>query len=261
MESPKISLAEPKRPRKSAPAPLITTDQSPAFEPPKRRPKPRQSVDALKSPKKAEKSNFISAGFQKLRKTMRRKSVSKPVKPVKPLQPAQTPVTINKHCSDSGVDLSKSVNQSITSNSSQVMSPQSESSGISPPQVTQERAYEMGYLNHRERQSKRLQKYSEGPMSDVESVASSRMSSRIKQKPKPRNGRRRRSRSKGDRQTSSTSKSTTDKSRPTSEEVRNHVSHSYRHETVTPSVFGAVSEAGQSTVLLDSEGKKQRHFA
>ena len=124
------------------------------------------------------------------------------------------------------------------------MTPQSESSGVSPPIVTEERAYEMGYLNHRERQSKRLTKlntkYNDCGISDVESVASSRLSSRIKQKPKPRNGRRRRSKNKGDKSVSGTSKSS---SRPTSDEVKSY----NRTLTATPnSVFGAISKTTQS---------------
>ena len=234
-------VTQEKRPRKSCPPPNSVNYEITDY-------KTRRQSEGVKTvPKGKEKSNFFSASFRKLRQTMRRK---------KNASQNNTLLTVQKQSSDSGVDLSKSINQSVTSNSSQVMSPQSESSGISPPTVTEERAYEMGYLNHRERQSKRMakiSKYNDVGMSDVESVASSRMSSRIKQKPKPRNGqRRRRSKSKGDKYTSSTSKSS---SRPTSEDVK-----SYRggfNESTTPSVFGAASEAaqsrGDSTVMLDTE--------
>ena len=226
-----VPVPEKKKPRRSCPEPHSQVN-------PREEAKTRRKSEGVSKLKSKEKQNFFSQSFRKLRATMRRKKTNQPTPPMSP------PIPMQKQCSDSGVDLSKSMNQSVTSNSSQVMThPHSESSGISPPQVTEEKAYEMGYLNHRDRQTKRMSKYHE--MSDVESVASSRMSHRIKQKPKPRNGRRRRSKTR--KENSGTSKSS---SRPTSEEIKRPGAH-------TPSVFGGVSETGQSrgdsTVMLDTE--------
>ena len=160
---------------------VITNQKRPRPNPPvaKNSENNRRQPASKKSEKEKEKSNFFSSGLRRLRQTIRRKKGDE--KPPQP-PPAQ------KQNSDSGVDLSKSINHSVTSNSS---------TGVAPPAVTEERAYEMGYLNHRERQSNRLKnnRFNEVCPSDVESVASSRMSSRIKQKPKLRNGRRRRSKS------------------------------------------------------------------
>ena len=132
-------------------------------------------------------------------------------------------MNLTKQNSDSGVELNKNSNPSGTSlTSSQVQTKSDESTNY--PVLSPSRAFDLGinirilvnkqsfqgYENRAERHSVRRANYA----SECESIASSRVSSRVKQKPKYRNGRRRRSKG------AHGSKSSRSTSRPTSEEVR-----------------------------------------
>ncbi|CAG5113095.1 Oidioi.mRNA.OKI2018_I69.chr2.g7238.t1.cds [Oikopleura dioica] len=194
--------------------------------------KPSSPINSPKE-KNQNSGNFFSSGFKKLRRTMRKKKSIE-------TSPAQIKsMNLTKQNSDSGVELNKNSNPSGTSlTSSQVQTKSDESTNY--PVLSPSRAFDLGYENRAERHSVRRANYA----SECESIASSRVSSRVKQKPKYRNGRRRRSKG------AHGSKSSRSTSRPTSEEVR--------PASAVPSSYGPPSEApppsrGDSTVLLDAE--------